>query len=161
MTSTSKPIKMRQTDPLFEGLKIFEWPLPDQDEASYREIEQRIAVAGRNRKFLTYSELVKGIEFNIPSIKDRPFRMNISGWTGLDRHIIGQFLGKLSCESYRQYGFMANAMVVDALECRPSKGFFQWMEYVEAIPDKSEMAVLRFWADQVQRAQKHYREQRQ
>lgn len=52
---------------------------------------------------------------------------------------------------------MANVMVVDALEGRPSKNFFLWMEYVEAIPSKDEADILRFWADQLQKAQQWYR----
>ncbi|MEM9814798.1 MAG: hypothetical protein AAF827_00050 [Cyanobacteria bacterium P01_D01_bin.6] len=107
---------------------------------------------------MTYSQLVQGIEFCIPSITDgKPFRLNISGWTDQDRHIIGQFLGKLSCESDESHWFMANALVVDAIEGRPSKNFFGWMEYIEAIPDKSETAILSFWADHVQKAHKWYR----
>lgn len=145
-------------DPLLEKLKSFDWPLPDQDDASYQEIKRRIAAAGKKRQLLTYSQLVQGIEFQIPSINDgHPFRLNVGGWTGLDRHIIGQFLGKLSCESYEEHGFMANALVVDAIENLPSKNFFGWMEYVEAIPDKSETEILRFWADQVRKAHKWYR----
>jgi hypothetical protein len=145
-------------DPLLAKLKSFDWPYPDADDESYQEIKQRIAVAGKKRRLLTYSQLVQGIEFQILSVNDgQPFRMNVNGWTGLDRHIIGQFLGKLSCESYEQYGFMANALIVDAVESRPSKSFFDWMAYVEAIPDKSEKEILRFWAEQVQKAQQHYR----
>jgi hypothetical protein len=155
MTSESELVEAQNTNSLSEKLKSFEWLLPDQDDSSYEEIKRRIAATGKMRKLLTYSELVKGIDFNIPSISDQPFR--IMQWTGLNRHIIGQFLGKLSCESYERYGFMANAMVVDAAEGIPSKSFFQWMEYVQAIPDKSETAVLQFWAEQVQKAQQHYR----
>ena len=103
-------------------------------------------------------ECCQGIEFQISSINNgQPFRLNVAGWTGQDRHIIGQFLGKLSCESYEEHGFMANALVVDAVEGRPSKNFFGWMEYVEAIPDKSEKEILRFWAEQVQKAHTWYR----
>lgn len=149
---------MRILDPLIDKLKSFSWPYADADEESYQEIKRRVAEAGKKRQLLTYSKLVQGIEFSIPSINNgKPFRLNVSGWTGLDRHIIGQFLGKLSCESYANHGFMANALVVDAIEGRPSKNFFGWMEYVEAIPDKSEIAILSFWADQVQKAQQWYR----
>lgn len=145
-------------DSLLAKLKSFDWPYADADDDSYQEIKRRIAVAGKRRQLLTYSQLVQGIEFRIPSIKDgQPFRLNVGGWTGLDRHIIGQFLGKLSCESYEHSGFMANALVVDAIEGRPSKSFFEWMAYVQAIPDKSEAETLRFWAEQVQKAQQYYR----
>lgn len=158
MTSPQAGISSDSHELLLEKLKSFEWPIPTQDKASYQEIKRRIADAGRRRKLLTYSELVKGIEFCIPSLNGgEPFRLNIGGWTGQDRYIIGQFLGKLSCETYEHYGFMANVMVVDALEGRPSKNFFQWMEYVSAIPSKDETDILRFWADQLQKAQKWYR----
>lgn len=144
---------------LIEKLKSFEWPIPNQDDTSYQEIKRRIADTGRRRQLLTYSDLVKGIEFCVPTLNGgKPFRLNIGGWTGQDRYIIGQFLGKLSCETYEHYGFMANVMVVDALEGRPSKNFFQWMEYVEAISSKDEANILRFWADQLQKAHKWYRQ---
>ena len=47
-------------DPLLEKLKIFDWPLPDQDDDSYQEIKRRIAAAGKRRRMLTYSQLVQG-----------------------------------------------------------------------------------------------------
>lgn len=144
-------------DLLLEKLKSFNWKIPDQDEDSYQEIKRRVAEVGRKRKMITYSELVLGMEFNIPSLNGgKPFRLNNRGWTGEDRYIIGQFLGKLSCETYERYGFMANALVVDKLESRPSKNFFGWMEYVKAIPDRSEEEILRFWAEQVQKAHQWY-----
>jgi hypothetical protein len=158
MTPQQVKISSNSHELLLEKLKSFEWPIPNQDKTSYQEIKRRIADAGRRRKLLTYSELVNGIEFRIPSLNNgKPFRLNIGGWTGQDRYIIGQFLGKLSCETYEHYGFMANAMVVDALESRPSKNFFHWMEYVAAIPSNDETDILRFWADQLQKAQKWYR----
>ncbi len=145
-------------DPLLENLKTFKWALADQDESSYQEIKRRIATSGKMRKLLTYSELVKGIDFQIGSINNgKSFRMNIRGWTDLDRHIIGQFLGKLSCETYENHGFMANVLVVDATEGVPSKKFFAWMDDVNAISDKSEKEMLSFWADHLRLAQQWYR----
>lgn len=161
LNMTASSSSARSIDSLREKLNSFDWPLPDEDDESYQEIKRRIAETGKRRRLLTYSQLVKGIEFRLSSMHDgAPFMLNIGGWTGQDRYIIGQFLGKLSCESYAQHGFMANALVVDAQQGRPSKNFFQWMEHVEAISDSDETAVLRFWAEQLQKAQQFYRRQK-
>lgn len=145
-------------DPLLEKLKSFDWPLPDQDEAGYQQIKAKVAKAGKRRQLLTYSDLVRGVDFHDPDRNSgKPFQLNIAGWTGLDRHIIGQYLGKLSCETYENHGFMANALVVDAINGMPSKIFFQWMEYIEAIPDKNDHEMERFWANQLRKAQAWYR----
>lgn len=101
MTSPKAGMSSDSHELLLEKLKSFEWPIPTQDKVSYQEIKRRIADTGRRRKLLTYSELVKGIEFCIPSLNGgKPSRLNVGGWTGQDRYIIGQFLGKLSCETY-------------------------------------------------------------
>ena len=148
-------------DEIAKKMAEWQWTYAPQDPIAYAELEKRIAEAGKNLSLITYSDLVKGIEFHLPSVNEgSAYYMNISGWTGLDRHIIGDFLGKISCHSYCEHGFMANSLVVNRAEYKPSKIFFDWMEWLNVLPDTKEDTVLKFWAGQVNKAHNWYRSQR-
>jgi hypothetical protein len=148
-------------DEVAKKLAEWQWTYAPQDPIAYAELEKRIAETGKRLSLITYSDLVKGIEFHLPSVGEGgAYYMNTSGWTGLDRHIIGDFLGQISCRSYCEHGFMANALVVNRAEYKPSQIFFDWMESLNELPDTKEDTVLKFWADQVNKAHNWYRSQR-
>ncbi len=145
----------RVQDDILRRMEQVSWTYPLEDPAALEILERRIAETGRNLSLITYSDLVDGVVFSLPSVRGgKPFQ--IEEWTGLDRGIIGEFLGYISTRSYREAGFMASALVVNSTEYRPSDHFFRWMAELEVLPNRDDDAVLAFWADQVNKAHNWY-----
>jgi len=134
------------------------WNYPDKDPHALAILEERIAETGRNLGLITYSDLVKGVTFHLPNVRNgQPFQIAIYDWSGLDRAIIGEFLGYISMRSYQEAGFMGSALVVNREEYKPSDHFFDWMRQLKVLPDTREDTILRFWADQVNKAHNWYK----
>ena len=128
-----------------------------QDPLAYAELDRRISEAGRKLSLIVYSDLVRGIQFRIPNVQNgSPYTVDTSEWTGLDRAIIGSFLGELSASSYLKAGFLASALVVNKSEYAPSQHFFEWMTTLGVLTDKSDDTLPMFWADQVNKAHNYY-----
>lgn len=100
-----------------------------------------------------------GVAFRYPNINaSEPHFISVFGeWNGLDRRIIGDCLGYISMQSYKEAGFLASALVVARMESKPSDIFFEWMCDLGVIEDTSEANVLAFWSDQVKRAHHWYK----
>jgi len=77
-------------------------------------------------------------------------------WSGLDRAILGDFLGYISMRSYEEAGFMASALVVSRSEYKPSDLFFEWMKELNVLPNTDKDTILAFWADQVNKGHNWY-----
>lgn len=134
-----------------------EWTYADADPAAKAELTRRIEAAGRKLGLITYSDLVRGVTFHLPTIRQgEPFQIEIDDWTGLDRAILGNFLGAISSETFAKGQFLATALVVNKAQYKPSDQFFKWMEELGVLPDLEEDTVLAFWADQVNRAHNWY-----
>lgn len=144
-------------DELIRRMAAIDWKFADQDPAALSELEARIAETGRNLALITYSDLVEGVVFRVPTIKDgAPYQISIYDWSGLDRLLIGDFLGYISTRSYRAHGFMASALVIGKAAYKPSDHFFQWMRDLQLLADTREETVLAFWAGQVNKAHNWY-----
>lgn len=149
-------------DPIQAALDAVEWEYADRDLAAIDELTKRIADTGRKFGLISYSDLVKGIEFHYPNINSgRPYRIDTYDWSGLDRRITGDCLGYISWRSYTQAKFMASALVIARLESKPSDIFFSWMEQLGVLPDTREDTVLTFWSQQVKKAHHWYKYGRQ
>src|SRR5436190_1419127 len=99
-------------DKLTEKFRSIHWQFADQDPAALAELESRIASAGRQLQLITYSNLARGVVFHLPSIRDgAAYEIRTHDWDGLDRKIIGEFLGLASARSYAEAGLMASALV--------------------------------------------------
>ncbi len=145
-------------DAIAEKLKLIEWEYADKDPLALNELQNRIEDTGRKFSLISYSDLVKGVDFHYSNINDgNPYRISIYEWSGLDRRIIGDCLGYISMESYLKAGFMASALVVARLESKPSDIFFEWMESLGVLPDLKEETVLAFWSEQVKKAHHWYK----
>lgn len=59
-------------DPISARFREMRWDFGDKDEVARVELASRIAAAGRRRSLVTYSELVKGVEFNLPNVRSGP-----------------------------------------------------------------------------------------
>jgi len=138
-------------------LQGYTWTFADKDPVALGIIRDRIQSAAKIRKMLFYSELVTGVVFNLSNVHEgRDYEIQTDDWQGLDRRIIGDFLGKLSGESFINHGFMLSAIVVGKYENQPSEFFFDWMKELNILPDLKEHTVLKFWTDQVRKVNNHY-----
>ncbi len=133
------------------------WEYGPHDPAALALLRERIEATGRRFGLISYSDLVKGVDFHYPNISHGDaYRINTYDWSGLDRRIVGDCLGYLSVESYVAANFMASALVIGRLDSRPADNFFEWMEYLEVLPDTREDTVLAFWTKQVHLAHQWY-----
>ena len=147
-----------QSDPIQEQLDAIEWEYGDKDPAAIAELTSRIEEKGRNFGLISYSDLVRGIEFHFPNINGgKAYRIDTYDWSGLDRRIIGDCLGYISWRTYTQAKFMATALVIARLESKPSDLFFEWMERLGVLPNTKEDIVLAFWVTQVKKAHHWYK----
>lgn len=143
---------------ILKKMEGMQWSWADKDPLAAKELTERIIDAGRRRRLVPYSDLVQGVVFHVPTIQQgRPYQIDTSEWEGLDRALLGEFLGLISTESYRAGGFYATAIVVGKSENMPSYHFFEWMEWLGVLPDTKEDTVLRFWAEQVVLAHEYYK----
>jgi hypothetical protein len=133
-----------------------EWVYADGDPAACAELARRIATVGRTAKdFLTYSQLVDGVTFQLPNVAGgEPFE--IREWTNLDRAIIGSFLGKIAADSYQAGRFLASALVIGVESNGPGDGFYGLAEDVGLLRSPSDTARLQFWFDQIRLARAWY-----
>jgi len=86
-------------DPLLQRFRDMEWVYATGDPKALQTLEERIATAGRKRSLITYSELVRGVTFDLPNLQ-KPRVIDTSDWHELDRAIVGSFLGYISMRSY-------------------------------------------------------------
>ena len=111
-------------DETLRRMRAVNWTYADKDSNALAILEQRVADTGRRLQLITYSQLVTGVAFHLPNIRNgEPYHIQTYDWSGLDRAIIGEFLGFISMRSYEQAGFMASTLVVNALEFKPSWHF--------------------------------------
>lgn len=62
------------------------WEWPEQDPRAVEELQQRIEETARKRDLITYSDLVRGVTFNIPALNDGdPFEIDTGYWREIDR----------------------------------------------------------------------------
>lgn len=143
---------------ILHKLNESDWEYAPRDPEALCILRDRIVETGKKFRLISYSDLVIGVNFHYENIRDgEAYSINTYDWTGLDRRIIGDCLGYISMESYRQAGLMASALVIGRVESKPSDNFFEWMEYLEVLPDTEEGTVLKFWSDQVRYAHHWYR----
>ena len=150
-------------DPIEKAMDEIVWEYADKDLAAIDDLTSRIADTGRKFGLISYTDLVSGVAFHYPNINGGdPYFISVFGeWSGLDRRIIGDCLGYISWRSYKEARFMASALVIARNESKPSDIFFNWMKELGALPSTSEMAVLKFWSEQVNKAHQWYKYGRQ
>jgi hypothetical protein len=144
-------------DEAAKRLAEIEWAYADGDPAAYAELARRVAAVGRTEKnFLTYSELVDGVAFRLANVAGgEPFE--IREWTGLDRAIVGDFLGRIAAESYQRGRFLASSLVYGMANNDPGEGFYGLATDVGLLRSSSDTARLEFWFTQVRLARAWYK----
>jgi len=145
-------------DQLSATLSNLRWKFSDADPVSKSELDRRIAATGRKRGLITYSDLVAGVTFTLPTVNHgAPFQIDVADWSDLDRLVLGDFLGAISSDSYQRAGFLATAIVVNKQEWTPSDHFFKWMADLKVIKSRKPEDVIPFWIEQVNKAHDWYR----
>ena len=140
---------------ILAALDEVEWPYaPNDENAVLQEFQDRICRTARlGASLISYSNLVAGVTFRFSNVNNgEPFVIDVQDWQGLHRRIVGDCLGYLSYISYRDYDFMASALVAGLAENRPSEIFFEWMNDLGAIPNLSEESITSFWVNEVNKA---------
>ena len=95
----------------------------DDDAAALKELNVRLGAAGRRENVITYSELVRGIIFHLPTVfGGAPIELGVPEWSELHRAIIGGCLGRTACDSYAQGQFLVSALAVSKVTGEPSEG---------------------------------------
>jgi hypothetical protein len=139
-------------------MRAINWKWADQDPQALAALEEKIAAAGRNLQMITYSDLVKRVEFHLPNVRNgEAYRIPIHNWSGFDRGMLGEFLGYISMRSYCAHGFMASSLAVSRQEYKPSDLFFEWMVRLNVLPNTNEETVLKFWIERVNKAHNWYK----
>src|SRR5437773_2313542 len=83
-----------------QQMKTVNWLYVNHDGHALDLLEKRIADTGRKLGLITYSQLVKGVAFRLPNIRrGEAYSIQTFDWSGLDRAIIGEFLGYISMRS--------------------------------------------------------------
>jgi hypothetical protein len=144
------------TDPILSKFRQITWHYGDKDPGALGALEERVADAGRKRKLLTYSELVAGVRFNLPNVRDGERVIDIGDWSDLDRAIVGSFLGFMSLRSYEAAGFFASALVVSKLDGSPSEGFYSLLKDLGLVASSRTDKAMYIWADHVAKAHTWY-----
>jgi hypothetical protein len=133
------------------------WAYAEQDLDAFAEIGRRVAAAGKRRDLLTYSELVSGIDFRLPTVLGgKPLRLGVPDWGDLHRAIIGDFLGRLCMETYMQGGFMGGALVVASETKQPSDGYRNLMRNVGVLRGSGDPEFLEHWVKETNKAYDWY-----
>lgn len=146
-------------DEIIKKFNEIEWPYAPHDNEARKEMAERIARTGRvGSKLIPYSNLVAGITFNLPNVNGgKPFQIDTHHWRGLDRRIVGDFLGYISATSYEKAEFMASALVGSMAESQPSYIFFEWMKDLGILENLSVHAIEKFWVGEVTKALAWYK----
>ena len=142
-------------DPVAQRFLDMEWLYATGDPKALRALEERIAFAGRKRSLITYSDLVRGVTFDLPNLQQSRI-IDTSDWHDLDRAVVGSFLGYISMRSYERAKFFASALVVNKTDGSPGDGFYNLLRDLGLIPNKNSPKALDLWAEHVAKAHTWY-----
>lgn len=139
-------------DRIDEAFRAMKWKYADKDPDALAELERRIAEAGRRRSLITYSDLVRGVRFNLPNLREGARTIDVADWQELDRAIVGDFLGYISQRSYERHRFFSSALVVTKTDGSPSEGFYTLMRDLGLISSGKTDKAMYLFADHVAKA---------
>ncbi len=143
-------------DKILESFGKIPWHFANRDPAALDELERRVEIVGRKRGLLTYSDLARGVEFNLPNLKEGRRIIDVADWRDSDRAIIGDFLGYMSMRSFEKAGFFSSALVVTKNDGSPSEGFYTLLRDLGLISSGKTDKAMYMWADHVAKAHTWY-----
>jgi hypothetical protein len=145
-------------DAIQQRFSEMKWAYGEGDPAALAELEGRIARTGRAGKLITYSDLVRGVPFDLANLSESPRFIDVADWQDLDRAIVGDFLGVISARSYDVGGFLASALAVTAHDGTPGEGFNALLRELGLITKLSSERALDLWVENVGKAYAWYRQ---
>ena len=135
-----------------------DWNFANGDETAYPLVAQGVSTAGKSKKIVKYQDLLSGIEFRIPGYnRGEPFHLGDDNWSYKEQEILGNFLGRLSGESYARGGFFASALAVNA-RGEPGDGLRKLALQCGALKANDSNAFLDFWVVEMKKAHAWYSE---
>ncbi|MCA1562043.1 MAG: hypothetical protein LC753_12475 [Acidobacteria bacterium] len=144
-------------DRVAQRLADYTWPYADQDPAALSEIAKRVARVGSIEGLVTYTELVSGIDFRLPTVNaGQPLRLGVPEWTDLHRAVIGDFLGRLCVDTYTLGQFMGSALVVASDTRQPSEGYREFMRQLGLLRGRRDAEFLAHWIPETRKAYDWY-----
>ncbi|HZQ75082.1 MAG TPA: hypothetical protein VFB08_19370 [Burkholderiales bacterium] len=138
-------------DPIQQRFNEIEWTYATGDPKALKELEKRIAIAARKRGLITYSDLVRGVTFDLPNLQ-KPRTIDVTDWQEIDRAIVGDFLGYISKRSYEHAKLFSSALVVSKMDGSPGEGFYSLLKQLGLIPNTRSAKALALWAEHVAKA---------
>lgn len=144
-------------DQVARRLLQYTWRYADEDPEALAAMKKRVADTGRARTLITYTDLVTNIDICVPAVNGgRPFRLGVPEWTDLHRDIVGDFLGRLCVDTYRDGHFMGSALVVSWETNQPSRGYRDLMRRLGVLAGKTDEEFLIHWSSETQKAHDWY-----
>jgi hypothetical protein len=143
-------------DAILKRFQAIHWNYAPRDDAGRQELDRRIAEVGRHRALVTYSDLVRGVTFSLPNLREPLHQIDTTDWQDVDRAILGDFLGYLSMESYACAGFFSSALVVSKQDGTPGEGFYSLLKELGLIAKSKTDKAMFLWADHVGKAHTWY-----
>lgn len=118
------------------------------------QLEKRLAQAGCDGVTLTYSQLVKDIEFHVPNLHGgQPFRIDEFQNPNY-RILVGEYLTYISRHSHYREGFLASALVVGSDSDVPSQPFFDLATELGVLKPSDNQ--VNFWSREIKKAYAYY-----
>jgi hypothetical protein len=140
-------------DSVLQKFRSIRWAFPDSDREAFDALRQRIAATGRSQNLITYSELVAGVTFRLPTVnRGEPFQIGAGEWTELHRMLVGDFLGRLAWDNYERAGFLASALVVSKLTGASSDGFRTLVREIGLLGSSNPDDLVILWSLEVKKA---------
>lgn len=129
----------------------------DSDLNALAAFRDRIAKVGRQRDLLPYSDLVAGVQLQIPNVAGgAPFQLGVPEWIDLHRAILGEYLFRLALESFEAADFFASALVISKEDRVPSDGFRELLVKTGFIGSRKGDDWMAVWIDHVNKAYAYY-----
>jgi len=122
----------------------------DDDTSALRMMMRRLAAKAREQpdSVIAYSDLVRGIVFHIPTVLGgAPIELGVPEWSRLHQSIIGGCLGRLSCDTYIEGGFLISAVAVSKVTLEPSDGFNALLEMLQLVSSKRDPRCTEMWIE--------------
>lgn len=136
-------------DRILKALQEINFKYADRDPQAVAALTSRIVQAARAEHLITYKDLVKGVQFQIPGVKSG-VQFEIDEFAPFEQSLIADFLGYINLQAYRQARVLPSAIVVRKEDNRPSPVFFTFFKpLVDMDPEA-------FWIDEVRKVQEHY-----
>ena len=132
------------------------WDYADKDPLALTQLTQRIDATIRSKTTITYTDLVAGIAFTLPTIENgTPFQ--IEQWNARMGGIVGEFLQYIALHSFAGRGTLDSAVVVKNQTLKPqgkggprlSSGFFELAEVLGLLVTGTPKHNRDFWKQEL------------